>query len=113
MNDFREPVVAWPLFPLIKQKPMTKKAKKPLSRVKMTGVEETGTFAVRFTRRLTKAELLDFAKTYGLKLIGRNEYVPEQATFVLDFNVLAQRLAYNLEVDLAWAETRQRYKRGV
>ena len=93
---------------------MTKKAKKkPLSRVKMTGVEETGTFAVRFIRKLTKAELLDFAKTYDLKLIGRDTYVPEEATFVPNFKALAQRLAYNMDVDLAWAETKQRYKKGV
>ena len=76
----------------------------------------TGEISVRFRSALADAELRDFAKRHGLRLVRRNEFVPEQAVFeplkkdqylpdVIDEVSAAD------ESRLAWANTIASYQR--
>jgi hypothetical protein len=77
----------------------------------------TGEVSVRFRSVLADAELRAFATRHGLRLVRRNEFVPEQAVFeplkkdqylpdVIDEVSAAD------ESRLAWANTIAAYQRG-
>jgi hypothetical protein len=77
----------------------------------------TGTIAVRFAEATSDQDLERFAGEHGLRLVGRNEYVPEQAvfaptqpreTFLPD---LVDRLEGNPRVRAAWPVTISKYDR--
>jgi hypothetical protein len=78
----------------------------------------TGEISVRFGHPPTDAGLERFAATHGLAVRSRNEFVPEQATFVpleprrTYLPHLVQTLAEAEDVARAWANTASRYQRG-
>jgi hypothetical protein len=77
----------------------------------------TGDVTVRFRHSPTEAELERFAAEHGVALRHRNEFVPEQATFVpleprrTYLPDLAGRLAKADDVARAWINTASRYRR--
>ena len=77
----------------------------------------TGDVAVRFVEARSDGELEEFAGEYGLRLLRRNEYVPEQAvfapvepreTFLPD---LVDRVQDDVRARAAWPVTVARYER--
>jgi hypothetical protein len=78
----------------------------------------TGDITVRFDHAPTEAELQRFAAKHGLRLRGRNEFVPEQVSFTpaeprgTYLPDILQAISRGKGVAVAWANTRSRYRRG-
>jgi hypothetical protein len=74
----------------------------------------TGQVRVRFSKRVGKKDLEKFAAEKALKLVERDEYAPEQATFqpahsgeyLLD---VIDRATAGTDVRLAWPETKAKF----
>lgn len=75
----------------------------------------TGEVSVRFTAPLNEEELRRFAGLHGLRLVRRNEFVPQQAVFEPLQESLLPELAHRLEreagVQAAWPNALRRYQR--
>jgi hypothetical protein len=77
----------------------------------------TGEVSVRFRERRSDAELTHFASAHGLRLLRRNEFVPEQAVFepvekARYLPDLTEELDASKDVKLAWANTIAAYERA-
>jgi hypothetical protein len=78
----------------------------------------TGEVSVRFQQPPSDADLAAFARSHGLVLRGRNEFVPAQVVFVpadrrnTYLPELWTRLAAASGVAAAWANTVSRYRRA-
>ena len=78
----------------------------------------TGDISVRFDHSPSPKELERFASTRRLRLLGRNEFAPQQASFRPDrpqdtyLPDLVQTLAGEKGVIAAWANTRSQYRRA-
>jgi hypothetical protein len=75
----------------------------------------TGEVSVRFTTPLNEEELRRFAGRHGLRLVRRNQFVPQQAVFQPLKDSSLPELAHELEretgVRAAWANALRRYQR--
>jgi hypothetical protein len=77
----------------------------------------TGEVSVRFRRPPADAELERFARAHGMAVRRRNEFVPEQASFVpleprrTYLPDLVRTLADDDHVARAWINTASRYRR--
>jgi hypothetical protein len=78
----------------------------------------TGEISVRFTAVLKDEELHLFAAEHGLKLLRRNEFVPQQAVFQpLDASrsslpEIVRRLEREKRAQSVWANTLSQYERA-
>jgi hypothetical protein len=77
----------------------------------------TGKIVVRFRNPPVGEALLRFEKTYGLRYLKTNEFVPQQLNFeALDKTMyppdLITRLNSDTDIELASPETMSRYSRG-
>jgi hypothetical protein len=77
----------------------------------------TGDISVRFFDAASDLQLNQFAESYGLRLLKRNEFVPEQAVFTpLEAGGrflpdLVREIASDGAVQAVWANTLARYQR--
>lgn len=77
----------------------------------------TGTIQVRFFEAPTDDDLNEFSKQAGLRVLKRNEFQPEQASFepvdmdTADLSVEIEKVSKHPEVRKAWPEVLTRYKR--
>lgn len=77
----------------------------------------TGEISVRFRKPPTDAGLKKFARTHGLRLGSRNEFVPQQAIFELAeagekyIPTVVKDVSGDEDVEVAWANTLSRYER--
>jgi hypothetical protein len=79
-------------------------------------VYPTGRVQVRFRERMSKAQLLAFARRHGLKLLRTNEFQPAQAAFepqsedVFLMDVVAEA-GCDERVRVAWPETKAEFSK--
>jgi hypothetical protein len=77
----------------------------------------TGEISVRFRKPPSDAGLKRFARTHGLRLGRRNEFMPQQAIFELAEDggsyipKVVKDVSGDESVELAWANTLARYER--
>ena len=77
----------------------------------------TGAVTVRFAKDTPEADVMDFAQTYGMRAVRRNEYVPEQVVFEPDapremyLPELVDRVSGDERVKAAWPVTVSSYER--
>ncbi len=84
-----------------------------------SGGYPTGQIGVRFDKSHTVSDLKKLAKRLDLEFLGKNEYVPEQATFriakrksVWMPGVMKALESPELGVQKAWPESIRQFKRG-
>ena len=77
----------------------------------------TGEVVIRFREAPSAARLKEFAEAHGLRLRGRNEYVPQQAIFELSEEAgsylpkVVEEVAGEEDVERAWANTLAHFER--
>ncbi|MGH9944337.1 MAG: hypothetical protein ACRD9R_18480 [Pyrinomonadaceae bacterium] len=82
------------------------------------GQYPTGEIAIRFHETQTDAYLKKFAKAHGLRLLKRNDYVPQQAAYQLDdagsqyLPDLVSMLEQDEKVKSVWPDTLAHFKRA-
>lgn len=76
----------------------------------------TGEITVRFRETLDDRQLLRFASGYGLRLLRRNEFVPQQAVFQpadrADLPALVRTIEGDGTTKAVWLNTLSRYTRA-
>lgn len=79
-------------------------------------VVPTGEITVRFWRTLDDRQLQRFASGYGLRLLRRNEFVPQQAVFQpadrTDLPTLVRTIEGDGSAKAVWLNTLSRYTRA-
>lgn len=76
----------------------------------------TGEITVRFREIPDDVQLQRFASGYGLRLLRRNEFVPQQAVFQsadrLDLSGLVRTIEGDGRAKAVWLSTQSRYARA-
>lgn len=76
----------------------------------------TGEITVRFQEALDEKQLQRFASGYGLRLLRRNEFVPQQAVFQpadrSDLRSLVRTIEGDGSTKAVWLNTLSRYTRA-
>jgi len=80
----------------------------PLSSASIRIMRQTGEVSVRFHASPSDAQLAGFAAEHGLRLVRRNELVPQQAVFEplgSDLRTVIQRIEREGAARAVWANT--------
>jgi hypothetical protein len=90
--------------------------KKTVTHREQRDVVHTGEITVRFQEALDDHQLQRFASGYGLRLLRRNEFVPQQAVFKPADRTNLSTLVRTIEGDgstkAVWLNTLSRYARA-